>query len=106
MNIKFKIKKGDTVVVIAGKEKGKTATVKKVLKAQSRVILDGLNKVKKHLKPNAASQSGQIIEKEMPIHISNVQLKDPKVGKPTRVKVEMKKDKKVRVAVKSGAEIK
>ena len=106
MNTKFKIKKGDTVIVIAGKEKGKVATVKKVLRSQSKVVLDGLNKVKKHLKPNIAGKSGQIIEKEMPLHISNVQLKDPKTGKPTRVKIEMKKDKKVRVATKSGAEIK
>ncbi len=106
MNKKFKIKKGDTVIVIAGKERGKTAKVLKVLTDQSRVILEGLNKVKKHLKPGIAGKAGQIIEKEMPIHISNVQIKDPKTGKPTRVKMEIKKDKKIRVAVKSGAEIK
>jgi len=106
MNKKFKIKKGDTVVVIAGKEKGKTANVLKVIKDTNRVVLDGLNKVKKHLKPGIAGKSGQIIEKEMSVHISNVQIKDPKTGKPTRVKMEIKKDKKVRVAVKSGTEIK
>jgi len=106
MNKKLKIKKGDTVVVIAGKEKGKTAKVIKVLRDESRIVLEGLNKVKKHLKPGLAGNAGQIVEKEMPIHISNVQIKDPKTGKPTRVKIEIKKDKKIRVAVKSGSEIK
>ena len=103
---KFKIKKGDTVIVIAGKEKGKEGKVLQVLRKEDKVLLDGLNTVKKHLKPNQAGKAGQIVEKPMPLHISNVQLKDPKTGKPTRVKFEVKKDKKVRVAVKSGAEIK
>jgi len=103
---KFKIKKGDTVIVIAGKEKGKDGKVVRVLRKQDKVILDGLNTVKKHLKPNQAGKVGQIVEKSMPMHISNVQLKDPKTGKPTRVRMETKKDKKVRVAVKSGTEIK
>ncbi len=103
---KFKIKKGDTVIVIAGKEKGKEAKVLKVLRKEDKVLLDGLNLVKKHLKPTMRGKQGQIVEKPMPVHISNVQLKDPKSGKPTRVRIEMKKDKKVRVSVKSGAEIK
>ena len=93
-------------MVIAGKEKGKEAKVLKVLRKSEKVLLDGLNLVKKHIKPQTSGKSGQIIEKPMPLHISNVQLKDPKTGKPTRVRFEMKKDKKVRVAAKSGAEIK
>ena len=103
---KMKIKKGDTVIVIAGKEKGKEAKVIKVLPKEDKVLLEGLNKVKKHIKPKIAGKSGQIVEKEMPIHISNVAIKDPKTGKPSRVRYEIKGDKKIRVAAKSGAEIK
>ncbi len=103
---KFKIKKGDTVIVIAGREKGKEGKVVKVLRKEDKVIVEGLNIVKKHVKAGRLSKTGQIVEKEMPIHISNVQLKDPKTGKPTRVRFEIKGDKKIRVAVKSGAEIK
>ena len=103
---KMKIKKGDTVIVIAGKERGKEAKVIKVLPKEDKLVLEGLNKVKKHLKPQIAGKSGQVIEKEMPIHISNVAIKDPKTGKPSRVRYEIRADKKVRVAVKSGAEIK
>ncbi len=103
---KFKIKKGDTVIVIAGKDKGKEAKVEKVLPKEEKLILDGLNLSIKHIKPSGSSKSGQIVQKAMPIHISNVQLKDPKSGKPTRLRYEIKKDKKVRVAVKSNTEIK
>jgi len=103
---KIKIKKGDTVLVIAGKEKGKEAKVLKVLYKEDRVLLDGLNMVKKHLKATHSGKQGQIIEKPMPIHISNVQIKDPKSGKASRIRLEDKKGKKVRVAVRSGAEIK
>ncbi len=103
---KMKIKKGDTVIVIAGKERGKEAKVIKVLPKEDKLVLEGLNKVKKHLKPQIAGKSGQVIEKEMPIHISNVAIKDPKTGKPSRIRYEMKGDKKIRVAAKSGAEIK
>ncbi len=103
---KFKIKKGDTVIVIAGKEKGKEGKVLQVLPKEEKLIVDGINLVKKHLKPRSSGKAGQIVEKAMPLHVSNVQIKDPKTGKPTRVRFELKKDKKVRVAVKSGAEIK
>ena len=103
---KFKIKKGDTVIVIAGKDKGKEAKVEKVLPKEEKLILDGLNLVTKHIKAGGSSKSGQIVQKAMPIHISNVQIKDPKSGKPTRIKYEIKKDKKVRVATKSNTEIK
>ncbi len=103
---KFKIKKGDTVIVIAGKEKGKEAKVLQVLRNSDRVVLDGVNLMKKHLKPKYTGKSGQIVEKPQPIHISNVQIKDPKTNKPTRVRFEYKKDKKLRVAVKSGSELK
>ncbi len=103
---KFKIKKGDTVIVIAGKDKGKEAKVLKVLPKEGKLLLDAVNMVKKHLKPSRQGKSGQIIEKPQAIDISNVQIKDPKTGKPTRVHYEFKKDKKLRVATKSGAEIK
>lgn len=103
---KLKIKRGDTVVVIAGKDKGKEGKVLKVLPKKDKVVVEGVNKVKKHIKKGALGKQGEIVEKEMPIHISNVQIKDPKTGKPSRIRFEIKGDKKVRIAVKSGAEIK
>lgn len=100
--VKMKIRKGDKVVVIAGKDKGKTGEVLKALPSKSRVVVQGVNMVKKH---NRASQvsAGGIEEKELSIHISNVALADPKTGKPTRVGLkDLKSGKKVRVAKKSG----
>ena len=82
---KMKLKKGDQVVVIAGKEKGKTGTITKVSPATNRVLIAGLNLIKKATKPNQQSgEGGGIIEKEAPIHASNVMLLDPKTGKGTR----------------------
>ena len=98
----MKIKKGDTVVVIAGKDKGAKGKVLKVLVERDRVIVEGVNKVKRHSKPTPKSQGG-ILEKEMSIHVSNVMLLDSKTDKPTRVRNEIKDGKKVRVSVKSGA---
>lgn len=101
----MRIKKGDKVVVIAGSEKGKEGTVTKVLPKEEKVLIGGLNMVKKHVKPNQAEPEGKIIEKEAPIHVSNVALVDPKTKKATKVKYEIKDGKKVRVAKKSSTVI-
>lgn len=102
----MKIKKGDKVVVIAGKSKGSSGTVVRVLPKHDKVVIDGVNMVKKHRKPNQRTRKGQIIDKVMPIHVSNVMLADPKDGKPTRIKIERSKDGvRQRVAVKSGSKI-
>lgn len=102
---KLKIKKGDKVVVIAGKDKGKKGEVLKTIPARSRVIVQGVNVVKKHNRPTQFSAGG-IEEKELSIHISNIALLDPKKDKPTRVGYKALKDgKKVRVAKASGETI-
>ena len=107
MNMKkLHIKKGDTVYVNAGNDKGKTGKVLSVNPDKDRVIVEGVNMVKKHTKPNSKQPQGGIIEQEAGIHISNLQLIDPKSGKPTRVGYKMVDDKKVRYAKKSGEEIK
>ena len=103
---KFHIKKGDTVFVNAGNDKGKTGKVLEVLRDKDRVIVEGINMVSKHTKPNAKQPQGGIVKQEASIHISNVQLVDPKTGAPTRVGFRMEGDKKVRYAKKSGEEIK
>lgn len=82
---KLKIKKDDTVVVIAGTSKGKEGKVIKIFPATNRVIVEGVNLVSKHTKPNAANPQGGIIKQESSIHISNLKLVDPKSGNPTRV---------------------
>lgn len=97
------IKKDDMVVVIAGKDKGKEGKVLQAIPKQERVIVEGVNMVTKHQKPNQRLQTGGIIHQEAPIHVSNVMILDPKEKKPTRVASKVLKDgKKVRVAVKSG----
>jgi large subunit ribosomal protein L24 len=96
-----RLKVGDVVHVIAGSEKGKTGTIKKILKDEDRVVVEGLNMVTKHQKPNARNQQGGKIEQEAPIHASNVMPIDPETQKPTRVKFKVEDGKKVRVA-KSG----
>ena len=102
MNKKFKIKTGDTVIVIAGKDKGKTGKVSSVLKANNRVIVEGVNIVKRHRKATQESP-GKIEEKEASIHISNVAHVDPESGKATRIKYEVKDGVKRRLSVISGA---
>ena len=99
---KLKLKKGDQVVVITGKDKGKTGEITKVIPADSKVIVSGINMMTKHKKPTQFAQGG--LEKtEAPIHVSNVALADPKTGKASRVGYQTLKDgKKVRVARKSG----
>jgi len=102
---KFHIKKGDTVIVNAGNDKGKTGKVLEVLRDKDRVIVEGVNMVSKHTKPNSKFPQGGIIKQEAAIHISNVQLMDAS-GKATRVGYRMEGDKKVRYAKTTGEEIK
>ncbi len=103
-----KIKKGDTVIVIAGRDKGRTGEVIEMRREDGRVLVRGVNMVKRHQRQTAA-QEGGIVSKEASIHVSNVALADPKDGKPTRVgfKLVGKDDdrKKVRFAKRSGVEI-
>jgi large subunit ribosomal protein L24 len=100
--MKLKIKKGDKVVVITGRDKGKTGEVKKVLPAENRVVVDGVNMVKRHTAPSAGNAGG-IVEKEASIHVSNVAYVDPKTDKPTRVGYKTLEDgRKVRFAKRSG----
>ncbi len=102
MSIKLKIKKGDRVVVLTGKDKGKKGNVVSVSPKTNKAVVDGINVVKRHTK-QSASQEGGIIAKEMPIHISNLAHLDPKDNKPTRVGFKINKDgSKVRVAKRSG----
>ena len=98
------IKKGDNVIVITGKSKGTKGKVLQVI-AGGKVIVDGVNKVKKHQKARAGATVGQIIEKMLPINASNVMVVDPKSGKQTRIGKKMVAGKNVRIAKKSGQEI-
>jgi large subunit ribosomal protein L24 len=101
-----KIKKGDNVVVLSGKDKGRTGTVSKVMPKDGKVVVDGINVAARHRKPTQANPQGGIDRNPAPMHISKVALADPKSGKPTRVRFETGSDgKKVRVAVKSGEKI-
>ncbi|EAG5869067.1 50S ribosomal protein L24 [Listeria monocytogenes] len=96
------VKKGDKVKVITGKDKGKSGKVLAAFPKKDRVLIEGINRVKKHTKPSNINPQGGILNVEAPIHVSNVMLIDPKTGEPTRVGYEVKGDKKVRVAKKSG----
>ena len=100
-----KIKKGDSVVVRSGKDKGRTGTVLQVLPKDDKVLVQGVNIAARHRKPSQTNPQGGIDRREAPLHISKVSLADPKDGKPTRVRFETKDGKKVRVAVKSGETI-
>jgi large subunit ribosomal protein L24 len=100
-----KIKKGDSVVVRSGKDKGRTGTVLQVMPKDDKVLVSGINVAVRHRKPSQANPQGGIDRREAPLHISKVNLADPKDGKPTRVRFETKDGKKVRVAVKSGETI-
>ena len=100
-----KIRKGDTVTVLTGRDKGRSGEVIEVRPAESRALVRGINMVKRHQK-QTAQQEGGIISKESPVHVSNVAIADPKDGKPTRVGFKIMPDgRKVRVAKRSGAEI-
>ena len=104
---KLHIKKGDTVIVLSGEDKGKTGKVLKVLTDKQRALVEGVNMVNKSAKPSAKNPQGGFVKMEAPIHISNISLIDPKSGKPTRISVKKTDDgKKVRIAKKSGEEIK
>lgn len=103
---KLHIRKDDNVIILAGKDKGKKGKVLKVLKAEQRAIVEGLNMVKKSQKPSAKNPQGGIVEQEAPIHISNLSLIDPKSGKATRVSIKHEGKNVIRIAKKSGEEIK
>ncbi|MEZ4779004.1 MAG: 50S ribosomal protein L24 [Flavobacteriaceae bacterium] len=99
---KLKIKTGDSVIVTAGDHKGSEGKVLRIIREKNKAIVEGVNLVKKHEKPSAANPQGGISEKEAPIHISNLSVKDPKSGNATRVGYKMEGDKKVRFAKKSN----
>ena len=104
---KLHIKSGDTVYVNAGEDKGKTGKVVKVLVEKKRAIVEGVNMVSKSQKPNAKNPQGDIVKMEAPIHISNLNVVDPKTGKPTRIGRRLNENGKlVRYSKKSGEEIK
>lgn len=96
------VKKGDKVMVISGKDKGKTGVILAAFPKKDRVIVEGVNIVKKHSKPSQMNPQGGIINQEAPIHVSNVMPIDPKTGEPTRVGYKVVDGKKVRIAKKSG----
>ena len=99
----LRVRADDEVVVISGKDRGKTGRVLQVDPAKQRVFVEGLNIVKRHQRPTpGTNQPGGVIEKPGPVHISNVALVDPKDGKPTRTRVEDRDGKRVRVGVRSG----
>ena len=99
-----KIRKGDKVIVLAGRDKGRTGEVIEVRPDENRALVRGVNMVKRHQR-QTAQQEGGIISKEMPVHLSNIAIADPKDGKPTRVGFKIEGDKKIRIAKRSGAEI-
>ncbi|WZL72623.1 50S ribosomal protein L24 [Clostridiaceae bacterium 35-E11] len=96
------VKKGDTVVVISGKDKGKKGKVLQAMPKKDRVIVEGVNMLTKHQKPNAKVQQGGIVHQEGPIHVSNVMLWDAKAKAPTRVGHKIENGKKVRISKKTG----
>ena len=103
---KLHIKKGDTVYVNSGEDKGKTGTVLKVLVKENRALVEGINMVSKNTKPSAKNPQGGIVKKEAPIHISNLNVVDPKTGKPVRVGRRNSEGVLVRYSKKTGEEIK
>jgi large subunit ribosomal protein L24 len=103
---KLHIKKNDTVIVLAGEDKGKTGKVLKVLVEEQRAVVEGVNIVNKSTKPNAKNPQGGFEKVEAPIHISNLSLIDPKSGKATRIAIKREGKKVTRIAKKSGEEIK
>ena len=104
MNNKFKLKKGDEVIVLTGKDKGKTGKIIKMVPKKMKAVVSEINKVKKNQKPDN-NQPGGIIDKEMPIHISNLSFYDPELKKGIRIGYKLDKNKKARVNKSSGKEI-
>ena len=105
MSVKFKLRKGDEVIVLTGKDKGKTGKIVKMLPKQMKAIVSEINKVKKNQKPDN-NQPGGIIEKEMPMHISNLAFYDTNLKKGIKIGYRLDKDKKIRINKSSGIEIK
>ncbi len=101
----MKIKKNDNVIVIAGKDKGKKGKIVKAIPSFDKVVIEGVNIKKKHMRPRKSGQKGQIVEIAAPIHVSNVMIIDPKTDKPSRLGVEIVGGKKVRISKKSGEKI-
>ena len=97
-----KIKKGDKVVILSGKDKGKHGEVTKSMPKEGKVVVSGVNIITRHKKPSQANPQGGLERVEAPLHVSKVAVEDPKTGKPTRVRFEERDGKKVRVAVRSG----
>ena len=104
MNKKFKLKKGDEVIVLAGKDKGKTGKIVKMVPKKMKAVVSEINKVKKNQKPDN-NQPGGIIDKEMPIHISNLSFYDPELKKGIKIGYKLDKSKKTRINKSSGKEI-
>ena len=104
MNNKFKLKKGDEVIVLAGKDKGKTGKIIKILPKKMKAIVSEINKVKKNKKPDN-DQPGGIIDKELPMHISNLSFYDPELKKGIKIGYKLKNDNKIRINKSSGKEI-
>ena len=100
-----KIKKGDKVVILSGKDKGKHGEVTKSFPKDGKVIVSGVNIITRHRKPTQTNPQGGLEKAEAPLHVSKVALEDPKTGKPTRVRFEMRDGNKVRVAARSGETI-
>ena len=98
----MKIKKGDQVEIIAGKDRGKRGKVIQVLATESRVVVEGANLVKRHRKPRKEGEKGERIERPAPLHVSNVMLVCPEAGKPTRIGYRIEGGEKVRISKKSG----
>ena len=104
--MKMKLKKGDNIVVVSGKDKGKTGVIDSVLPETNQVVIDGVGMIKRHIKKSGAKQSGRIVERPRPINASNVMLVDPGTKKPTRIGRKLVDGKIVRVAKKSGTTLK
>ncbi len=101
-----RVKQGDDVIVVGGKNKGSRGKVLRVLLASDRVVVEGVNVITKHIKPSQANPQGGRVKKEAPIHLSNVMLADPQDGKPTRVRIKtLESGQRVRVAARSGEQI-
>jgi len=101
----MRIKKGDNIIVISGKDKGKEGKVVKAIPTQDKVVIEGVNIKKKHMRPKKSGQKGQIVEIAAPLHVSNVQIIDPKDKKPTRIAMKIVGGKKIRISRRSGAEL-
>lgn len=104
--VKIKLKKGDKVIVVSGKHKGKTGVIKNVLPTENKVLIEGVNIAKKHQKPNKEHPQGAILDIEVPVWVSKVALYEPTSKKPSKVAYKMQGDKKVRVYKTNGKEVK